>query len=173
MLKFNDCIRVCIADYKVSKSPFCVATLGLGSCIGICLYDINTKVGGLAHIMLPDSTEYGVSRGNDLKYADVTIPKMIDDMISLGASIKNIRAVIVGGGNMFINSSIPLEHSIGYKNQISVKNILKNFGIPVVCSDLGGNIGKTVYFCLKDGDVYVKKGLEVDLLYDGKKGLRK
>lgn len=170
MLKFNDCLRVSIADYKVSKSPSGMTTLGLGSCVGICLYDINTKVGGLAHIMLPNSKDYNIPVRNDLKYADITIPKMIDDMISIGANIKNIRAVVVGGGNMFINSSISLESSIGYKNQVAVKSILKDLGIPIVCSDLGGNTGKTVYFCLKEGDVFVKKGLEVNLLYSGKKG---
>ena len=39
-------IRVGMADYKVGKAPATVISYGLGSCIGISLYDPQLKVGG-------------------------------------------------------------------------------------------------------------------------------
>lgn len=167
MLTYSDYVKVGIADYKISVNPNGLLTLGLGSCVGICLYDVKTRIGGMAHIMLPDSTEFKVLKGSENKYADIAIPNMVKEMESMGCRRSNFRAVIVGGGNMFINSPIPQEQGVGYRNQLSVKNILSSLSIPVVAQDLGGNIGKTVYFHLECGDVYVKKGLDVELLYKG------
>ena len=53
----SELIRVGMADYKVGKNPATLISYGLGSCIGVSLYDPQTKVGGLLHIMLPDSTQ--------------------------------------------------------------------------------------------------------------------
>ncbi|PKM57166.1 MAG: chemotaxis protein CheD, partial [Firmicutes bacterium HGW-Firmicutes-3] len=50
-------IKVGMADLNSCKSPDVLTTLGLGSCVGIILYDPITKVSGLAHVMLPDSTQ--------------------------------------------------------------------------------------------------------------------
>ena len=47
-------VKVGMADLNVCKSPEGITTLGLGSCVGICIRDPVAKVGGLAHAMLPD-----------------------------------------------------------------------------------------------------------------------
>lgn len=167
MLTYSNYVKVGIADYKISANPNGLLTLGLGSCVGICIYDIKTQIGGMAHIMLPSSHEFKVLKGSENKYADIAIPNMVKEMESMGCKKSNFRAVIVGGGNMFLNSPIPIEQGIGYRNQISVKKILSSLSIPIVAQDLGGNIGKTVYFHLEHGDVYVKKGIDVELLYKG------
>lgn len=167
MLEFNECIKVGIADYKIASAPNTLVTLGLGSCVGICIYDINKRVGALAHILLPSKDDYGIKGGFDLKYADVTLPTVIDELLSQGCKIKNMRAVIVGGGNMFKCNSKPLTESIGYKNQESVRKILSSYNIPIVREDTGGEVGKTVYFDTNTGDVYVKIGLEVTQIYKG------
>lgn len=168
MLTYNEYVKVGIADYKICKDEPGILTLGLGSCVGICLYDAYTNIGGLAHIMLPNKPEDNiVSERSRLKYADIALPEMINKMLEMGCRKLNLRAVIVGGGNMFLNSSMPLEQTIGYRNYQSVCNILSKYSIPIVAKDIGGSIGKTVYFSLESGDVYVKKGLEIEQLYKG------
>ncbi len=53
----SELIKVGMADYKVGRHPANLITYGLGSCVGIAMYDSSAKIGGLAHIMLPDSTQ--------------------------------------------------------------------------------------------------------------------
>ena len=168
MLTFNEYTKVGIADYKICNDESGLLTLGLGSCVGICLYDAYTKIGGLAHIMLPSKPkDIVVTERSKLKYADIALPEMIDEMLKIGCKKIDLRAVIVGGGNMFLNSNLALEQTIGYRNYESVIEILAKYSIPIVAKDIGGSIGKTVYFNLKNGDVYVKKGLDVEQLYKG------
>ena len=78
-------IRVGMADYKVGSAPATIISYGLGSCIGISIYDPQTKIGGLLHIMLPDSTQSRPSE-NPAKFADTGIPLMLADILQLGAS---------------------------------------------------------------------------------------
>ena len=71
-------IKVGMADLKVAKAPDILTTLGLGSCVGIALYDNVAKIGGLAHIMLPDSTQIK-NNSNVAKFADTAIEQLIYD----------------------------------------------------------------------------------------------
>lgn len=167
MLDFNECIKVGIADYKIASAPSKLVTLGLGSCVGVCIYDISKRTGALVHILLPSKNDYVTKHSVDLKYADIAIPVVIEEMLSLGCRIKNMRAVVVGGGNMFKFDGKPLSESIGYKNQDSVKKILNSYNIPIVREDTGGELGKTVFFDTSTGDVYVKIGLETTKIYKG------
>ena len=81
-------IKVGMADLNICKSPDVLTTIGLGSCIGIALYDPTTKISGLAHIMLPDSTQIR-NNSNIAKFADTGIQKLYDDMIKAGANRSN------------------------------------------------------------------------------------
>lgn len=167
MLDFNSCIKVGIADYKIASSPSKLVTLGLGSCVGICIFDTEKKIGGLAHILLPEKKEYTIKNKADLKCADAAIPAMIDEMQSLGCNIKDCRAVIVGGGNMFTCETKDITLSVGYKNQEAVRKVLNSYRIPIVCDETGGNVGKTVFFDTENGDVYVKIGMDISKIYKG------
>jgi len=64
----------------------------LGSCVAIVAYDNSTKVGGLAHAMLPGKSV----KGNDNKYAENIIINLLNDLISLGAMKENIKICLVG-----------------------------------------------------------------------------
>ena len=77
-------IKVGMADLNICKSPDMITTLGLGSCIGIALYDPVTKIGGLAHIMLPDSTQMR-NNTNIAKFADTGIEELVKRMVAAGA----------------------------------------------------------------------------------------
>ena len=93
-------IKVGMADLKVCKCPDALTTLGLGSCVGVALYDPVTKISGLLHCMLPDSTQIR-NNSNLAKFADTGIDELIRQMAALGANKNRLVAKIAGGAQMF------------------------------------------------------------------------
>jgi len=148
-------IKVGIADLKVATVPDRLITIGLGSCIGIALLDKVSGIGGLAHIMLPDSSKFS-KVNNDIKFADLAIPILINKMKELGASERNLKAKIAGGASMFNFSDNKINMDIGDRNGKAVKEILKSFRIPIESEDVGGTKGRTITFDTVTGDLYVR-----------------
>ncbi|MBR1728319.1 MAG: chemotaxis protein CheD [Selenomonadaceae bacterium] len=148
-------IRVGMADYKVGRAPSVLISYGLGSCIGISLYDPQTKIGGLLHIMLPDSTQARAS-DNPAKFADTGLPLMLNDVISMGASRSRLVAKIAGGAQMFAFSNATDIMRVGTRNAETVKKILQKMGIRLIAEDTGGNYGRTVQIDLSNGVYKVK-----------------
>jgi chemotaxis protein CheD len=148
-------IKVGMADLKVTKHPGILTTLGLGSCIGICLYDPLTKVTGMAHIMLPDSTAIR-NNANPAKFADTAMNIMIEDMIKEGANKTRLIGKIAGGAQMFSFSSKNDMMKIGERNAEAVRAILKAFRIPLKADDTGGNFGRTIEFDSENGALLIK-----------------
>jgi len=148
-------IRVGMADYKVGKAPATIISYGLGSCIGISLYDPQLKVGGLLHIMLPDSTQ---ARGSDnpAKFADTGLPLMLKDVLALGASKARLVAKIAGGAQMFAFANATDVMRVGARNAEASKKMLKDLGIRLIAEDTGGTYGRTVSITLENGDYIVK-----------------
>lgn len=147
-------IRIGISDYKVSDSPDRLITLGLGSCVGIAIYDSRSKRGGLSHIMLPDSSSFTKDIKVE-KFADLAIPSMIKE-ITNGRASRGLVAKIAGGASMFSFSNST--NNIGQRNVDAVKEILKELKIPIVSSDTGGKIGRTMVVDLDSFDVSIKNG---------------
>lgn len=147
-------IKVRISDYKVSKAPDKLITIGLGSCIGIAIYDKTTGIGGLSHIMLPDSTLFSKNIKVP-KFADLAIPAMIKDIVGTNPR-SNLVAKIAGGANMFKFSSDEKE-TVGSRNIVAVEKILKDLNIPILGKDLGGNVGRTMIVDLENFEVSIKK----------------
>lgn len=152
----QEIIKVGMADLKVVKSPNVLTTLGLGSCIGIALYDRHTKIAGLAHIMLPDSAQIK-NNMNKAKFADTGIELLIEQMIELGCSKSRLTAKIAGGSQMFNfgNSNNDIM-KIGYRNAVATKEILSKYNIPIVSEDTGGNYGRTIELYSDTGALVVK-----------------
>jgi chemotaxis protein CheD len=151
----EDKIKVGMADLNVCPSPGILTTLGLGSCVGIVLYDPLKKVGGLAHIMLPDSTQIK-NNSNVAKFADTGINKLIDDMIKLGANKNRLVAKLAGGAQMFSFKSSNDLMRIGDRNVIACQNILNMLRIKVLSTDTGENYGRTIEFYTETGDLLIK-----------------
>jgi len=150
----SEIIKVGMADLKTCLPPNGITTLGLGSCVGIALRDKNSKVGGLAHIMLPDSTVIA-NQTNVAKFADTGIIELIKQMEKLGAVKRNIVAKIAGGATMFAMSS-RTNLNVGERNVEAVKAKLKELGIPILAEDTGLNYGRTVIFYPETGDYVIK-----------------
>lgn len=150
-----DLIKVGMADYKIGREPASIISYGLGSCVGIALYDAIIKIGGLAHIMLPDSTQ-ARSTENLAKFADTAIPLMLEDMIRAGAVRSRITAKIAGGAQMFTFTNTTDIMRVGQRNAESVKMVLKKLGLRLIAEDTGGNYGRTVELKLDSGIYRIK-----------------
>lgn len=148
-------IKVGMADLKVSPHPGMLVTLGLGSCVGVALYDPETRIIGMAHIMLPSSL-HSRKRDNRAKFADTALEKLIQDMQELGAEKQSIKAKIAGGAQMFSFSSSSDIMRIGERNVVSVKQRLLEYGIDVVSEDTGGRHGRTVEFYSDQGRMVIR-----------------
>ena len=153
-MEYNE-IKVGIADLNVAFSPDKLITVGLGSCVGIALYDKVIGFGGLAHIMLPDSTQFNKVT-NMIKFADLAIPILVENMIKKGARLRNMSAKIAGGASMFNFSDKSIIMDIGNRNGIAVKNALKILSIPIIGEDLGGNKGRTLIFDIGSGILSIR-----------------
>lgn len=148
-------IKVGMADLCASRNPSVLTTLGLGSCVGIALFDPLTNVIGLAHIMLPSSLQ-AKNNSNISKFADTAIVKLIDDMRKLGAHRNSIIAKIAGGAQMFAYTQTNDIMRIGARNVISTKEKLNELKIPVVSEDTGGSYGRTIELYSMDGRLLIK-----------------
>lgn len=148
-------IKVGMADISVSKAPGILTTLGLGSCVGITLYDKHNKIGGLAHMMLPFSKEIK-NNNNKAKFVDTGIMLLIEQMLDIGANRKGLMGKLTGGSQMFSFNSNNSILKIGERNVIASKKILSKLNIPIISEDTGGNYGRTIELNLEDGSLLVK-----------------
>ncbi len=152
----NNDLKVGIADWKVARVPQQIITLGLGSCVGIALFDQYSRVGGLAHIMLPDSTQFQRNE-NRAKYADTALPDMLEEMLKFGARRSSIAAKIAGGAQMFnFGDKNVTTLNIGERNVEATKKVLEEMKIRLLAEDTRQNYGRTMIFNLTDGDVYIR-----------------
>lgn len=155
LAKGNAEIQVGIADYKVTLPPHRLITLGLGSCVGVALYDPVTKVGGLLHIMLPDSTQFS-NVTKPAKFADTGILIMINDIERRGGRVGRLTAKLAGGAQMFSGLDEKFILNIGQRNSAMVRQILNKTGIRILAEELGGNRGRTMIFDTANGQVTIR-----------------
>ena len=151
----SEIVRVGMADYKICRSPQKISTLGLGSCLGVVLYDRMTKMCGMAHIMMPDSTKI-TKNSNRMKFVDTCLPDMYEELILAGAKKSGIIAKLAGGAKMFSYQSNNKFLNIGEQNVEAVHKILHQWGIPIVAEDVGSNYGRTIEFDTMTGELSIK-----------------
>ena len=149
----SEVIKVGMADLNVCKAPDVITTLGLGSCIGLVFYDPVSKVGGMVHYMLPDSTKVR-NNSNIAKFADTGIDELLRRVIAAGANKGRLIAKIAGGARMFEVSGLSDVGNIGARNAEAAK--VKQLGIRLVAEDTGLNYGRTVELHCDTGEFYIK-----------------
>ncbi|MDI6704695.1 MAG: chemotaxis protein CheD [Bacillota bacterium] len=148
-------IKIGMADLSAARDPSVLITLGLGSCVGICLYDPINKIIGMAHVMLPSSADIK-NNGNKAKFADTAINVLIEHMSDLGANRSRLTAKIAGGAQMFSFKSANDLMRIGERNVEAVKRELEKHSIPVIAEDVGGNYGRSIEFDSANGELRIK-----------------
>ncbi|GED18793.1 chemotaxis protein CheD [Kurthia gibsonii] len=139
-------VKVGIAQMDIVKAPSTIRTSGLGSCVGVVVYDQSKGIAGLIHIMLPDSKVAKSGTMNIAKFADTGIPALIEALKKAGASSYKLKAKIAGGAQMFQFTSSNDTMRIGPRNVEAVIEQLRKYMIPVLAQDTGGNSGRTIEF---------------------------
>jgi len=143
--------RVGIADFAVTTDGAVLTTSGLGSCLGIGLYDDRAGVAGLIHVMLPTAPD---DAPNAAKYADTGIDAVLAEMDDEGATPGRVRAKLAGGSAMFEFDS--QDEPIGERNVAVTRATLDRLGIPVDAEDVGGDSGRSIRFHGDTGELRVK-----------------
>lgn len=135
-----------MSEYAVKSGEQVIATMGVGSCVAVCLIDDKHDIAGLAHVMLPEK-----EGKNSNRRADVLINKL-EDEIREKQSLTDLKAKIFGGAHMIESS-----HNVGDENLQSVKEILKEKDIPIEVEETGGDKGRAVWLHTSTGKVVVRK----------------
>lgn len=151
----SDMIRVGMADYKICCPPKRISTLGLGSCLGVVLYDPAKKICGMAHIMMPNSTLIR-KNANRMKFADTCLADMLDEMVRQGARKGNLVAKAAGGAQMFVKKCSHNLLNIGEQNIQAVHEFLTAANIPLVAEDVGKDYGRTIEFNPANGELTIR-----------------
>lgn len=151
----GELIKVGMAELKLCISPDGITTLGLGSCVGIAIRDPISKIGGLAHVMLPDSTQIR-NNSNIAKFVDTGIDELIRQLVVAGASRQRMVAKIAGGAQMFAFQNKSEMVRIGERNVARTKEKLSELRIPILAEETGENYGRTVEFYPETGDFVIK-----------------
>jgi chemotaxis protein CheD len=151
-------IKVGIAEYEVTAADAELTTSGLGSCVGVALYDTETGAAGLVHVMLPAADE--MDDGKAAKFADAGTQLLIEELAALGAELAAVEAKIAGGSDMLDFSG---EGSgIGDRNVDQVQETLAANDIPIVGKDVGGDHGRSLRLEAATGNLVVKSANHED-----------
>lgn len=146
-------LMVGMGEVKITRSVGGVLiALGLGSCIGVCAYDPQAHVAGMAHVVLPDSAGNADVPG---KFADTAVPFLMEAMHREGASISRIRVALAGGAQLFRHQGTGARLDVGPRNAEAVQAALERLNIRPIAMDVGGSAGRTVHL-YHDGVVRVK-----------------
>jgi chemotaxis protein CheD len=147
-----DRVKVGIAEYEVTTDGAVLTTSGLGSCVGVALYDAETGAAGLVHVMLPAADK--MEDDDAAKFADTGTELLIDELEARGASRRDIEARIAGGSDMLDFSESG--SGIGVRNVEQVRETLAAYDIPIVGEDVGGDHGRSLRLESRNGDLVVK-----------------
>jgi chemotaxis protein CheD len=128
--------------------------LGLGSCIGMCVFDPASKLGCLAHIMLPESRGKGEEQLG--KYADTAVPFVIDEMVRRGSNKSKLCVAMAGGAQLFSFEGASDRMDVGRRNTEAVKQFLASSRVRICAEDVGGKFGRTLVMDTTTGAVVVK-----------------
>ena len=144
-----------MADLNIGRAPDILTTVGLGSCIGLTLYDPVTKVGGQVQYMLPDSKAVS-NNSNIAKFADTGVQELLKRVTMAGANRGRLVAKIAGGAKMFAVTQESNIGSVGERNSFAAKQLLHQLNIRLIAEDTGLNFGRTVELHCDTGDFYIK-----------------
>lgn len=144
-------ITLGIGEFYVSQEPCLLVCHGLGSCVGLFLFDRTRKTGGGAHIQLPDNTDPRIK--TDGRYAEFALTAMLKEMKALGSLDGHITAKITGGANINRMSNAP----IGEKNLKKIRELLREQKIYLSRSDTGGDAYRRASFNTSNCQLTISK----------------
>ncbi|MEM1068146.1 MAG: chemotaxis protein CheD [Planctomycetota bacterium] len=138
-----------IGAMQVDATGVTLRTL-LGSCVGLALYDRRQAIGGLAHVLLPDSNGKTQQPG---RFVDTAIPCLVDQMKKIATKPLQLTATIAGGASMFSSGSVIL---IGQQNVQACRSSLAQWKIPIAAEHCGGEKGRRMSLQTDSGIVLIE-----------------
>lgn len=154
-MSFNHVIG--IADCAVSNDPEAVlVTYALGSCIAVTVHDQVSRVGGMLHLMLPESNiDTARAQSNPYMFANTGIPLLFNRAFQHGAEKKRLIVRLVGGAQVMDDGGV---FNIGKRNQLSARKILWKAGILIHGEETGGTVSRTIKLEIGTGKLWVREG---------------
>ena len=147
-------INVGLGKIAIAQPPDVLTSIGIGSCVVLCLYYDETHTAGMAHIMLPGGDENHSNAEMPAKYADTAVENLLSEFHKKNIrDVRKIKAKIIGGAQLFRFKQVP---NIGEKNIEAVRKALRRRGIRITGEDVGGNFGRSVWFFADSGKVVIK-----------------
>jgi chemotaxis protein CheD len=143
--------EICVAV----ESDVVISCLGIGSCIALCMFDPVKKVGGMAHIVLPECPKSEVPKLPG-KFANTAIPEMLGKLTQLGAAKSRLIVKLVGGAQMIQAEGFGMMMQMGQRNQEMTRRALKEAGLSIASEDVGGSQGRSVWLYIDSGRVVTK-----------------
>ncbi len=163
MTRSNGATYVKVAQAAVGGPDDTLVTLGLGSCVAILLHDAEARVGGLAHVLLPEPA-LSRDQGNVSKFATTAVPALVQEMARMGARPGRLKARLVGGAAMFQTLMVPGSLNMGARNINASRQALEEAGIPVVAEEVGADYGRSVRFNVGTGRTTVSSVGRTDVV---------
>jgi len=153
----QEAIVVGVGDCRFAALPsVSIATYALGSCIAVMAWDWKLKLGGLLHIMLPDSSIDPMRAVvNPWAYADTGMQALVGGLMARGSTKHQLRWCIAGGAGMMADSA---HFQIGKRNHMAIKKAFWRLGIFIEREDVGGTESRTVRLDLETGRVSLRTG---------------
>lgn len=145
-------LRLLTNEYAIAQESQVLFTSGVGSCVVIVMWDLQSKVGAMAHISQPSVgafEEYPIGVN-----PEATIPFLLEKVVLTGGKPSSLKLLITGGGNMFEGPTGPAQ--IGESLVVQTKAILKKLNLSLSYEDTGGRFGRNVHFSLSTGCVRIK-----------------
>ncbi len=150
-------ISIPMAGLAIGRNEDVLRTF-VGSCVAICIYDEEKKIGGMAHVMLPKN-KFGKSTKNtkqEGKFADEAIDLILEKLHNISPDLK-LQAKMAGGAKIFSHESESGSLNIGNKNIIGIRLILQEKKIPLISQSVGSSSGRWVTFHCDSQRVIVKE----------------
>ncbi|HSX29285.1 MAG TPA: chemotaxis protein CheD [Candidatus Saccharimonadales bacterium] len=144
-------VNVDTSDFALGQAPQVLATAGIGSCVAICLYAKDRRVGALLHVMLPRAEGDHL---NPCRFADTAISMALLELAKQSIVPTQLVAKLVGGAQMF--KAFADAGSIGVRNVEEIRRILHTIGIPIEAENIGGSTGRNLEFDLTTGSVTIQ-----------------
>jgi chemotaxis protein CheD len=145
-----------VGDGQVSADPAAVlVTYALGSCVALAAWDATARVGGMIHILLPESSVEGGTGNHPCKYGDTALPWLLKGLAERGAQRTRLRVALAGGANVVDDKGI---FNIGKRNYQAMRRALWKLGMPVQAEDCGGSQSRTVGLEVATGRFWIKTG---------------
>ncbi|GFO64890.1 histidine kinase [Geomonas paludis] len=154
-------VKIVAGEFYATDEAVAITTV-LGSCVSVCLYDVELGIGGMNHFMLPELQQGGSATPcsgvcNDdsqscARYGSCAMRRLLEQLELLGANRKRLAAKLFGAGHVMESST-----DIGGNNAAFAVDYLKKQGIPIVASDLGECCPRKVMFFPKTGRALVKR----------------